>query len=169
MENKFLCIMAGYDDDTENYLADIQKKLYAVGLTGQHTKHIPQHITLQTYPTDQEAEVVGMLREIAAETKPFDVCFSHVGIFTGGKVLFIAPDKDSDLIALKEKFSPSFDWTPHTTMLIDEPENIQQALPLVVKEFASFWGKVTCLHLYEFWPTRHILTVCLEGKNRQLN
>lgn len=46
MENKFLCVMAGYDDDTENYLAGIQKNLYAAGLTGQHTKNIPQHITL---------------------------------------------------------------------------------------------------------------------------
>lgn len=161
MENKFLCVMAGYDDDTENHLAGIQKNLYAVGLTGQHTKNIPQHITLQTYPTDQEAEVVQTLQKIAADTDPFDVCFSHIGIFSGGKVLFIAPDKDSALIALKEKFGPSFDWTPHTTMLIDEPENIQQALPLVVKEFSSFHGKVTCLHLYEFWPTRHISTVRL--------
>lgn len=161
MENKFLCVMAGYDDDTENHLAGIQKNLYAVGLTGQHTKNIPQHITLQTYPTDQEAEVVQMLQKIAADTDPFDVCFSHIGIFSGGKVLFIAPDKDSALIALKEKFGPSFDWTPHTTMLIDKPENIQQALPLVVKEFSSFHGKVTCLHLYEFWPTRHISTVRL--------
>lgn len=159
MENRFLCLMAGYDDNTENRLAGIQKKLYAVGLTGQHTKNIPQHITLQTYPTEQEAEVVQMVQEIAAETKAFDVCFSHIGIFTGGKVLFIAPDKDSDLIALKEKFGPSFDWTPHTTMLIDEPENIQTAVPLVMKEFSSFHGKVACLHLYEFWPTRHILTV----------
>lgn len=161
MENKFLCVMAGYDDDTENHLAGIQKNLYAVGLTGQHTKNIPQHITLQTYPTDQEAEVVQTLQKIAADTDPFDVCFSHIGIFSGGKVLFIAPDKDSALIALKEKFGPSFDWTPHTTMLIDKPENIQQALPLVVKEFSSFHGKVTCLHLYEFWPTRHISTVRL--------
>lgn len=164
MENKFLCLMAGYDNDTENHLAGIQKKLYAVGLTGQHTKNIPQHITLQTYPPEQEAEVVQMLQKIAAEVKAFDVCFSHIGIFTGGKVLFIAPDKDTDLIALKEKFGPSFDWTPHTTMLIDKPENIQQALPLVVKEFSSFNGKVTNLHLYEFWPTRHILTVHLEGE-----
>jgi 2'-5' RNA ligase len=161
MENKFLCLMAGYDDDTENYLAGIQKKLYAAGLTGQHTKDIPQHITLQTYPSEQEAEVVQMVKKIAAETEPFKVCFAHIGIFTGGKVLFIAPDKDTDLIALKEKFGPSFDWVPHTTMLIDEPENIQQALPLVVQAFASFHGKVTSLHLYEFWPTRHILTVDL--------
>ena len=65
------------------------------------------------------------------------------------------------LIDLKEKFGPSFDWVPHTTMLIDEPENIYKALPMVVKEFSSFHGKVTCLHLYEFWPTRHILTVNL--------
>ena len=153
--------MAGYDDHTEHYLAGIQKKLYAVGLTGQHTKNIPQHITLQTYPTEQEGEVVQRLQKIAAETKCFDVCFSHIGIFTGGKVLFIAPDKDTDLIALKERFGPSFDWTPHTTMLIDEPENIQKALPLVMQAFASFNGKVTSLHLYEFWPTRHILTVAL--------
>ena len=157
--------MAGYDDDTENHLAGIQKKLYAVGLTGQHTKNIPQHITLQTYPTEQEAEVVQMVQKIAAETASFDVCFSHIGIFTGGRVLFIAPDKDTALIALKEKFGPSFDWTPHTTMLIDNPENIQTAVPLVMKEFSSFHGKVTCLHLYEFWPTRHILTVNLEGSD----
>ena len=161
MENKFLCLMAGYDDHTEHYLAGIQKKLYAVGLTGQHTKNIPQHITLQTYPTEQEGAVVQRLQKIAAETECFDVCFSHIGIFTGGKVLFIAPDKDTDLIALKERFGPSFDWTPHTTMLIDEPENIQKALPLVMQAFASFNGKVTSLHLYEFWPTRHILTVAL--------
>lgn len=153
--------MAGYDDHTEHYLSGIQKKLYAVGLTGQHTKDIPQHITLQTYPTEQEGEVVQRLQKIAAETECFDVCFSHIGIFTGGKVLFIAPDKDTDLIALKERFGPSFDWTPHTTMLIDEPENIQKALPLVMQAFASFNGKVTSLHLYEFWPTRHILTVAL--------
>ena len=153
--------MAGYDDHTEHYLSGIQKKLYAVGLTGQHTKNIPQHITLQTYPTEQEGEVVQRLQKIAAETECFDVCFSHIGIFTGGKVLFIAPDKDADLIALKERFGPSFDWTPHTTMLIDEPENIQKALPLVMQAFASFNGKVTSLHLYEFWPTRHILTVAL--------
>ena len=54
MENRFLCLMAGYDDDTENRLAGIQSKLYAAGLTGEHTKNIPQHITLQLYPTGQE-------------------------------------------------------------------------------------------------------------------
>lgn len=49
MENKFLCVMAGYDDETEKHLAGIQQKLYDVGVTGEHTKNIPQHITLQTY------------------------------------------------------------------------------------------------------------------------
>jgi hypothetical protein len=52
-------------------------------------------------------------------------------------------------------------------MLFDESENIQTAVPLVMKEFSSFNGKVTCLHLYEFWPTRHILTVYLEEKDDQ--
>ena len=34
-----------------------------MGLTGQHTKNIPQHITLQIYPTNQEADVVQMLQK----------------------------------------------------------------------------------------------------------
>ena len=164
MENKFLCLMAGYDDDTENHLAGIQKKLYAVGLTGQHTKNIPQHITLQTYPTEQEAEVVQMVKKIAVETESFEVDFSHIGIFSGGKVLFIAPDKDTALIALKEKFGPSFDWAPHTTMLIDEPEVIGRALPVLMQHFTPLMAKIDRLHLCAFWPTREILTIELNGR-----
>ena len=162
--SKTLYIMAGYDDTTENCLAGIQQKLYDAGLTGLHTKNLDQHITLQSYPTDMEAELVEMIQKIAADTDSFEVCFSHIGIFSGGRVLFIAPDKDAKLIELKEKFGPSFDWTPHTTMLLDDPENIQNAVPIVMESFSSFTGKVTNLQLYEFWPTRHILTVKLRGE-----
>jgi hypothetical protein len=46
MKDKFLCVMAGYDDNTENKLSDIQNKLYEKGFVGNHTKNLPQHITL---------------------------------------------------------------------------------------------------------------------------
>lgn len=46
-------------------------------------------------------------------------------------------------------------------MLIDEKETIPKALPIVMDAFSSFSGKVTTLHLYEFWPARHILSVQL--------
>lgn len=44
----------------------------------------------------------------------------------------------------------------------DNPDTIYKALPLVMNEFSAFDGKVTSLHLYEFFPTRHILSVDFE-------
>lgn len=159
MENKALYVMAGYDDETENHLAGIQNKLYDAGFTGTHTKNIPQHITLCSYPVEQEEMLKEKLSTIAEKFAAFDICFTHVGIFGGGNVLFIAPDKNKKLIELGELFGNTYGWPPHTTMLIDEPENIKRALPMVLNEFSQFSGKVTSLHLYEFWPTRPILTV----------
>lgn len=163
MADKALYIMAGYDENTEKYLAGIQNKLYEQGFFGTHTKNIPQHITLGSYPVDKENELIERLQILAKETKAFDVAFNHIGIFGGlnSNVLFVAPDSGKELLELKENFGDSFGWTPHTTMLIDEPEVVLKALPIVLNEFTSFCGRVTTLHLYEFWTTRHILSVNL--------
>ena len=163
MENKALYILAGYDDPTERRLAGIQDNLYSQGFIGTHTKNIPQHITLGSFPLDQETRLVDLVRKIAKTTAPFTVAFNHIGIFAGGKVLFIAPDISRALLELKERFGPSRGWTPHTTMLIDEPEIILKALPEVIKSFSAFEGTVSSLHLYEFFPTRHILSVKLRN------
>lgn len=161
MADKALYIMAGYDDNTEMNLSGIQNKLYEQGFSGRHTKNIPQHITLGSYPVDKENDLIELLKRIAKTTRVFDVTFNHIGIFGGSNVLFIAPDSVKELLELKENFGESFGWTPHTTMIIDEPDVILRALPIVLNEFSSFCGKVTTLHLYEFWPTRHILSVHL--------
>lgn len=163
MENKALYILAGYDDPTERRLAGIQDNLYSQGFIGTHTKNIPQHITLGSFPLDQETRLVDLVRKIAKTTAPFTVAFNHIGIFAGGKVLFIAPDISRALLELKERFGPSRGWAPHTTMLIDEPEIILKALPEVIKSFSAFEGTVSSLHLYEFFPTRHILSVKLRN------
>ena len=158
--SKALYVLAGYDDHTESYLAGIQNSLYEKGFTGTHTKNLPQHITLGSFPTEMEETLKQQLLDV--KTERFSVGFHHIGLFSRGEVLFIAPDHNRDLLALKEQFGSSENWTAHTTMLIDTPENIRQALPVVVENFAQFTGQVTSLHLYEFWPTRHILTVDLK-------
>lgn len=161
MSDNFLCVMAGYDKDTEEYLASIQNALYAAGFTGTHTKNIPQHITLGTYSVDRETELVTLVRRVATETKMFSVSFNHIGIFGGSKVLFIAPDPDRNLLTLKERFGDSRHWTPHTTMLIDQPDTICAALPIVAEQFSAFVGEVQSIYVYEFWPTRHIISLSL--------
>ena len=164
MANKALYILAGYDETTDALLSDIQSKLYDRGFTGTHTKNIPQHITLGSFPTDQEDELTEFLHTLSNEVRSFDVTFNHVGIFGGSKVLFIAPDCNEQLLKLKEHFGSAFNWTPHTTMLIDEPDVICRALPTVMQHFSSFKGIVTTLHLYEFFPARHILSIPLKAE-----
>lgn len=159
MLNKALYIMAGYDDNTEKYLANIQNNLYEHGYIGTHTKNLMQHITLGSFPTDRKSELINLLSKLSKEIQPFDITFNHVGIFGGAGVLFVAPDPNVKLLELKEYFGDSYNWTPHTTMIIDKPEVVYEALPLVMNDFYAFSGKVTSLHLYEFFPTRHILSV----------
>ena len=166
MANKALYILAGYDDRTEEILSGIQKKLYDQGFSGLQTRDIPMHFTLGSYPVEQEDELKARLARIAETHKAFDTSFNHVGLFRlpQNDVLFIAPEFSREMLALKDKFRNSmdqFNWSPHTTMLIDKPAVIQEATQSVLKEFASFSGKVAYLHLYEFWPTRHILSVRL--------
>ena len=161
MTDKALYILAGYDDETEKYLAGIQKKLYEQGFTGVHTKNIPQHITMGSFPAEMENELTALLKKLSEEETAFEVTFNHVGIFGGGKVLFIAPDANEQMLRIKERFGSSDNWTPHTTMLIDTPDMTLKAIPVVLSEFSSFRGRITTLYLYEFWPTRHILTVKL--------
>lgn len=158
MEYKFLCVMASYDKETEDYLAKLQELLYQQGYDGTHTKNLPQHITLGTFSVEREEEVIQLLKNTANVTAQFSITFNYIGVFGGGNVLFVAPDTNKELLSLKEVFGDSENWTPHTTMLINEPNVIYTALPIVVENFKAFRGKVTTIHLYEFWPTRHIVS-----------
>ena len=158
MEKKILCVMAGYDDNTERYLAAMQNKLYEKGFIGTHTKGLPQHITLGTFPIEEETKLIDLVTRISQEIRPFDITFNHIGVFNGSEVLFLAPDPNSNLFNLKKDFGESYNWTPHTTMLIDKPENIYAALPVLAESFKSFQGSIQNIHLYEFWPSRHILS-----------
>ena len=170
---KQLYILAGYDDASEEILAGFQNILYENGFVGTHTKGIPMHITLGSFPTDREEALKMLLQKLSSEVDSFEVTFNHVGIFGGAHVLFAAPDMSDELIALKERCSDSFDWTPHTTFLIDEPDVIFRAAPYVLHKFKPFVGRINSLHLYEFFPTRHILSVtlrdtALSGKMREM-
>lgn len=148
--------MAGYDETTEITLSTMQQRLYDNGFVGNQTKNLLQHITLGTFETDQEKTLITLVEKAALESCQFDITFNHIGIFGGSSVLFVAPDPNPMLLKLKEYFGDPFNWTPHTTMLMDKPEVIYKALPLVADNFSAFQGQVQSVHLYEFWPARHI-------------
>ena len=171
MAEKSLYVLAGFDAETEVKLAELQDLLYGNGFCGTQTKDIPFHLTLGSRPADEREEewLLEIMQEVAEEAVDFTVTFNHLGIFSGGRVLFAAPDPVEELLHLNRRFDFSGDsWTPHATLLIDEPSVILNALPHVLENFKPFTGRIDRLYLYEFFPSRHIASVELGAENRQL-
>ena len=167
MGNKFLALMADLDENTQKVMSGWYKTLQEAGFKGVQTPDLPYHITMAILPLDREEEAVERMRKVASEFEAFPVHLSHMGMFAGGTVLFAAPERDAALKALHEALE--FDvpqphpWTPHATILIDDPQTVQAALPLVVKSFTPLLGKVTRLNLWEFLPKREIASFYLKN------
>lgn len=167
MAEEILVLMADWDDETQKELSEIYSELTKEGFKGKQTPDVPYHISMSSYPLEKEAEAVELMKKIAREHAPVEVDLSHIGLFAGGNILFAAPDKNAGLEKLHNACDlgapQEFSWTPHTTILIDDAEVIQNALPTVIRTFKSRIGTITKLHLCAFWPTREILTVELKG------
>ncbi|WP_238918641.1 2'-5' RNA ligase [Clostridium sp. YIM B02555] len=160
MKDKFLCVMAQYDKETELKLKEIQKLLSDNGFVGQQTPNLPNHITIGSFDISQEELVKEKVKMVSKQFHSFDIKLNSIGLF-GLDVLFIAPSVNHELLNLQQYFNndyaDGFGWTAHTTMLIDDHETIQKALPYLANNFKSFTGKIESISLYEFWPTRFIL------------
>ena len=169
MAESFLTLMADYCEEDQLRIAQWYDALQAAGFTGTQTPGLPFHISLATFPLEAEAAAAALTRRVAERFAPLEVDIRHVGIFTGGKVLFAAPDMSPELVALQSACADGrplngYAWTPHTTMLMDEPEVIGRALPVLMQHFTPLMAKIDRLHLCAFWPTREILTIELTGR-----
>ena len=168
MAEQFLTLMADLDDEAQARMSGWYHSLQEAGFTGVQTPGLPYHISLSTFPLNQEKEAAEIARKAAAEYAPVPVHLSHIGLFAGGKVLFAAPEKDGELAALqaacRSDVPQQYPWTPHATILIDEPETVLAAMPVFLKAFVPFTARITRSHLCAFWPTREIGSFILEGK-----
>lgn len=167
MAEQFLTLMADFDQDSQERMSGWYDTLRDAGFTGIQTPGLPYHISLATFPLEQEDKAIATIRRAAAEFAPVPVHISHIGMFAGGKVLFGGPEKSTELAALREACKPDAQekhpWAPHATILIDEPDIVYAAIPILMKSFVPFVGKITRLHLCAFWPTREIAAAELTG------
>jgi len=160
MDDKALCLIAQFDEETDNKLSGCYNILSQHGFDGQQTKNIPYHFTLGSYGLDYEKQILTQMEEICFNTNIIDIYFSHIGLF-GLKVLFIEPNINFELLSLQKSFFPncgngSHPWTAHATLLMDEPDMILKAIPVVVECFEPFHAKIESISLYEFFPARFI-------------
>lgn len=166
MAEKYLCILAEIDVSASGIPEALQKRLFSRGFRGTQTMGIPMHITMGTFPCNEQADLVRRVTASAEHTPPFGIEYTHLGIFGhGGKVLFAAPDRNRELLSLRERFGPSDGWTPHTTLLIDEPGIIADAVREISQVFDPFTATVEALSLYEFFPSRLICRCRLGGNH----
>ena len=165
MAEQFLTLMADFDENTQACMSDWYGALKKAGFQGTQTPDLPYHISLGTFPLDKEAYAIEIMEKAAKEFAPFQVHLSHIGIFAPGKVLFSAPERTPELDALHNACdvfpNPSRPWTPHATLLLDEPEVIARAVPELLKSFRPLLATVTRLHLCAFWPKREIGSAAL--------
>ena len=160
MDGKALYLLAEFDSETQEALAECYKALKEQGFNGTQTKDIPYHFTMGTFSCDREQELAQDAARICAETQAIDIRLDHLGLF-GLHVLFAEPNMNTELLALVKCFSPDTGkgchlWAAHATLLIDEPENILGALPIAAKAFRPTHAQITRIGLYEFFPLRPI-------------
>ena len=166
MAEKFLTLMADLDEDSQELMSGWYRELKDAGFTGVQTSGLPFHISLATFSLEDEEKAVGEMKRLADEFTSIPVHISHMGMFAGGRILFGAPDMNPpELLKLHDAISikdiSEYTWTPHATIIIDEPEVINDALKILVKSFKPFTARITRLHLCAFWPTREIASVKL--------
>ncbi len=168
MAEEFLTLMADLDDASQARMAAWYGALKNEGFTGVQTPGLPYHISLASFPLDREREAAALMKKAGAAFPAIPVHISHIGLFAGGRVLFCAPERSPRLDdlhgACETDPRPDRPWTPHATLLIDEPDAVCAALPTLLKAFYPFEGSIVRLHLCAFWPTREIASVELSGR-----
>lgn len=153
MNKEFLAVMIKYDDVTQNKILELSSRLTEQGFVGMHTRDIQYHISLGTFSTDMKEEI--LLRVEAFEFKKFEVNINHWGIL-GRNNIVLCPKVNNELLGIQACFNSNYqdgyDWTPHTTLFMEDEEIIYKAVPIVNRNFVPIVGKVDTLSLYKFWP-----------------
>lgn len=69
MDDRFLCVIAQYDEETERKLNNIQNALLEAGFVVNQTPNLPNHITLGTFELDKEYLLKEQLKKIGSNTQ----------------------------------------------------------------------------------------------------
>ena len=161
MDDKRIYLLAQFDNDTNKKIIGIYDILIQAGMIGEQTKDIPYHITLGSIDLEHENEVLEHTQAVCQKTKAFNIALSYIGLF-GLNVLFLAPAINTELLRLYSDLVPggvvdgSHPWAAHATLLMDTPDHIQAAIPIVSHAFSPFIAENESIGVYEFFPKKFI-------------
>jgi 2'-5' RNA ligase len=167
VDEKALYLVAHFDATTAAALGGCYRALQAQGFSGRQTQDIPHHLTLGSYEVGREAWLCAEIERVCGETEAIDIRLDHLGLF-GLDVLFVGPNVNRELLDLHSRFFAqgirgAHPWCAHATILIDEPDVILRALPILAQNFAPGRARIESLALYECFPARLIKECPLRG------
>jgi 2'-5' RNA ligase len=166
MQDRLLYVMAQLDKETCEKMRSIDRLLHELGIDVKKPPKVPYHITLGAFELHQELEIQKRVENICRSLPRFPLTYNHIGLFHLS-VLFFGPDVNMELLALQQPFEKDrireHEWTAHTTLMMDEPNVILKALPIVAEQFNGFHATVDSVSLYEFWPSRFICQCPLQS------
>jgi 2'-5' RNA ligase len=164
-DNKFLTVMAVFDDKTQKLLGGIQQSIIDKAGEGTQTMGIPFHITLGSYPTSLKDEVVEKIRSVVSLTRTFPIKLLRYNSF-GDAVLFLEPNVTDELIALRKQFecdyANGFEWVPHATLFCGEDARVRQAKTHTPSLDFPIEASIVAIELGEFFPPKKIIRVNFE-------
>ena len=89
MAESFLTLMADYCAEDQQRMSVWYDALQNAGFTGTQTPGLNHHISLATFPLEEEEAAVALTKAVAARFAPVYADIRHVGVFPGGSELSI--------------------------------------------------------------------------------
>lgn len=148
-KQKFLVVLAIYDEKTQGYFDDFQQILDRKGVVGIHSRDIPYHVTLGSFAPSLSNMLATKINNLCYNK--FSLEIDKIGCF-GTSVVFAQPISNQSLLKLHSMFdgnyADGFDWHPHTTMFMDDGTNFQNVLTLANSYFTPLSAQITQVRLY---------------------
>lgn len=166
-KEKFITVMALFDDKTQELLQSIQKDLEEQYGADTKTPDIPYHITLGSYAVEDTEEIVSRITRVAELTESFDVEFGGLNHF-GNMVRFIDPVMSDKLLQLHSHFDSDYangydGWMPHVTVYRHcEPMEIEPSEKITKKLEQLKAARIVGIELGEFFPPKKIIRALFE-------
>ena len=166
-KEKFITVMAIFDENTQKLLQCIQDELNEQYGVGTETKGIPFHITLGSYDTEETDTIISRIINVASKTRGFEVSFIGLNHFDN-VVRYIEPEISEELIALHRHFDSDYangfyGWMPHATVYRhSKAKEIELSKQIVDKVGKLVNTKIVGIELGEFFPPKKIIRVMFE-------
>ena len=154
--------MAVFDDKTQQLLTKIQSDIIDQVGEGTQTMSIPFHLTLGSYPTEMQTEIVDKIERAALANERFDIDLVGYNTFSD-KVLFLEPTVPQELLNLRKSFendfANGFEWVPHATLFCGEVHEVKKAKSLLPIIDEPIHTRIVGIELGEFFPFKKIIRI----------